>query len=119
VQMFCRPQDENTATIASSATPRVAGVQNVVDSVADRGIGVLVQYLAGLPGSALPLPTGAFPDSASPRSTLGIDEGLSANPFVGTIDEVRVARRTRSAAFVRVDAASRAGELAAIVLIER
>ncbi len=104
--------------VAQGGPALTAGVDHQLDAVLDMAAGTVSLFVDGaLRATDQFVSLGALPPSASAAAAVGAASGAAAvDEFDGLVDEVRISGRARSADYVKVDAASRAGWLTSVAL---
>ena len=107
-----------TVHVAEGGPALTPGTEHTLDAVLDMVAGTLSLFVDGQHRATDTfVSAGALSGTASAAAAVGASAGLSAfNELDGRVDEVRISTEKRSAAWIRVDAASRAGRLSTVTL---
>ncbi|MCC7108149.1 MAG: hypothetical protein IT382_02580 [Deltaproteobacteria bacterium] len=104
--------------VAEGGPALTPGTEHTLDAVLDMVAGTLSLFVDGQHRATDTFASpGALSATASAAAAVGASAGLSAlYELDGRVDEVRISTEKRSADWIRVDAASRAGRLSTVTL---
>jgi hypothetical protein len=107
-----------TLQVADGGPPLAVGQEHRLDAVLDMVAGTIALFVDGQHRATDAFATtGALPTTVSAEAAVGAASGLAVvDELDGRVDEVRISAVARSADFLKVDAASRAGQLTVVTL---